>query len=251
MKNARLYLHHILERCYRITRFIGPGRETFMTSEVVQDAVIRNVEVIGEAAKRVSADARSRLASLDWKAICGMRDVLIHDYIGVDLDEVWNVASSRIPELQNCVGAVPGGRSPRVRTCCITSPAFACLSHADTWAGRNGPFSAIPRSSSWPSSRTGVIRWPATHWRRQRSPNRRRGRNQRHRPPQELHGKDPLFVLRQNLEGLDKLAVWLLMIPAYPFQRLPTKQNSFFTRPMPAACPLPIATAPTPGRQDA
>ena len=56
--------------------------------------------MIGEAAKRVSADARSRLASLDWKAICGMRDVLIHDYIGVDLDQVWNVASSRIPELQ-------------------------------------------------------------------------------------------------------------------------------------------------------
>jgi uncharacterized protein with HEPN domain len=58
------------------------------------------VEVIGEAAKRVSADARSLLASLDWRAICGMRDVLIHDYIGVDLDEVWNVACSRIPELQ-------------------------------------------------------------------------------------------------------------------------------------------------------
>ena len=71
-----------------------------MASEELQDAVIRNVEVIGEAAKRVSAEARGRLATLDWKSICGMRDVLIHDYIGVDLDEVWNVASSRIPELQ-------------------------------------------------------------------------------------------------------------------------------------------------------
>ena len=66
----------------------------------MQDAVIRNVEVIGEAAKRVSAEARGGLASLDWKAICGMRDVLIHDYIGVDIDEVWNVACFRIPELQ-------------------------------------------------------------------------------------------------------------------------------------------------------
>jgi uncharacterized protein with HEPN domain len=100
MKDDRLYLHHMLERCHRITRFIGPGRETFMASEELQDAVIRNVEVIGEAAKRVSAEARGRLASLDWKSICGMRDVLIHDYIGVDLDEVWNVAASRIPELQ-------------------------------------------------------------------------------------------------------------------------------------------------------
>ncbi len=100
MKDDRLYLHHILERCHRITRFIGPGREAFLGSEELQDAVIRNVEVIGEAAKRVSADARARLARLDCKAICGMRDVLIHDYIDVDLDEVWNVASSRIPELQ-------------------------------------------------------------------------------------------------------------------------------------------------------
>src|ERR1035441_8620000 len=90
----------ILERCRRISRYIGPGREAFHASEELQDAVIRNVEVIGEAAKRVSADARGRLQSLDWKAICGMRDVLIHDYIGVDLEEVWNVASSRIPELQ-------------------------------------------------------------------------------------------------------------------------------------------------------
>jgi uncharacterized protein with HEPN domain len=71
-----------------------------MASEELQDAVIRNIEVIGEAAKRVSADARGRLASLDWKAVCGMRDVLIHDYIGVDIDEVWNVASSRIPVVQ-------------------------------------------------------------------------------------------------------------------------------------------------------
>ena len=54
-----------------------------MASEELQDAVIRNVEVIGEAAKRVSAEARSSLTSLDWRAICGMRDVLIHDYIGV------------------------------------------------------------------------------------------------------------------------------------------------------------------------
>lgn len=90
----------MLERCERITRFIERGREAFLQSEEMQDAVIRNVEVIGEAAKRVSTETRSGLASLDWRAICGMRDVLIHDYIGVDLDEVWNVAYLRIPELQ-------------------------------------------------------------------------------------------------------------------------------------------------------
>lgn len=90
----------MLERRQRITRFITPGKATLMQSEELQDAVIRNVEVIGEAAKRVSPDGRGKLDRLDWKAICGMRDVLIHDYIGVDLDEVWNVAFLRIPELQ-------------------------------------------------------------------------------------------------------------------------------------------------------
>ena len=112
MKDDRLYLHHMLERCHRIIRFIGPGRAAFMASEELQDAVIRNVEVIGEAAKRVSSEARGCLASLDWKSICGMRDVLIHDYIGVDLEEVWNVASARIPELQAVLEQFLAGESP-------------------------------------------------------------------------------------------------------------------------------------------
>ena len=111
MKDDRLYLHHMLERCHRIIRFIGPGRAAFMASEELQDAVIRNVEVIGEAAKRVSSEARGCLASLDWKSICGMRDVLIHDYIGVDLEEVWNVASARIPELQAVLEQFLAGES--------------------------------------------------------------------------------------------------------------------------------------------
>ncbi|MGD0135551.1 MAG: HepT-like ribonuclease domain-containing protein [Bryobacteraceae bacterium] len=61
MKDDRLYLHHMVERCHRIIRFISPGREAFMASDQLQDAVIRNVEVIGEAAKRVSSDDRDRL----------------------------------------------------------------------------------------------------------------------------------------------------------------------------------------------
>jgi uncharacterized protein with HEPN domain len=112
VKDDRLYLLHMLERRQRITRFIAQGRETFMASEELQDAVIRNVEVIGEAAKRVSAETRGGLSSLDWKAICGMRDVLIHDYIGVDLDEVWSVASSRIPELQEVLERFLDLKSP-------------------------------------------------------------------------------------------------------------------------------------------
>lgn len=72
----------------RVPKLCIPGRDAFLTSEEMQDAVIRNIEVIGEAAKRISAETRGVLNSLDWRAICGMRDVLIHDYISVDLDEL-------------------------------------------------------------------------------------------------------------------------------------------------------------------
>jgi uncharacterized protein with HEPN domain len=112
VKDDRLYLYHMLERCQRVARFIGVGREGFLASEQLQDAVIRNLEVIGEAAKRVSPELRSRLATLDWKSICGMRDVLIHDYIGVDIEEVWNVASSRLPELEAVLERFLAGEGP-------------------------------------------------------------------------------------------------------------------------------------------
>ena len=72
----------MLERCHRIERFIAPGKDPFLKSDEIQDAVVRNIEVIGEAAKRVSPESREHLPQLDWKRICGMRDVLIHDYIG-------------------------------------------------------------------------------------------------------------------------------------------------------------------------
>lgn len=113
MKDDRLYLQHMRERCHRIARFIAPGKAAFFQSEEIQDAVIRNIEVIGEAAKRVSPESRGRLAQLDWRRICGMRDVLIHDYIGVDLEGVWNVAASRIPELQDALEVFLSSGEPR------------------------------------------------------------------------------------------------------------------------------------------
>lgn len=71
MKDDRLYLIHMCERCVRVERFTAPGREAFLQSEEMQDAVIGNVEVIGEAAKHVSARSREALAELDWRAISG------------------------------------------------------------------------------------------------------------------------------------------------------------------------------------
>src|SRR5437879_13629017 len=84
VKDDRLYHHHMLERCERITRFIGPGRETFMAAEELQDAVIRMVEVTGEAAKRAAPEEQRRLTSLDRTAVRGVSAGATHAFIGVD-----------------------------------------------------------------------------------------------------------------------------------------------------------------------
>lgn len=91
MKDDRLYLIHISECIEKIIEFTSEGREAFMASALTQDAVIRNFEVMGEAAKHLSEAFKAAHPGSPWKQIAGFRDVLIHDYIGVDLDRIWSV----------------------------------------------------------------------------------------------------------------------------------------------------------------
>ena len=91
MKDDRLYLIHISECIEKIIEFTSEGREAFMASTLTQDAVIRNFEVMGEAAKHLSEGFKAAHPESPWKQIAGFRDVLIHDYIGVDLDRIWSV----------------------------------------------------------------------------------------------------------------------------------------------------------------
>ncbi len=101
MKNPSIYLQHIHECLIKIQSYTqGMNEQAFLDNQLVQDAVIRNFEIIGEATKKLNPDFRAKYPEIEWKKIAGMRDKLIHDYIGVDLWAVWGVVEEILPVLE-------------------------------------------------------------------------------------------------------------------------------------------------------
>jgi len=106
VKSDRAYLFHIRDAIMRIEEYSRVGREEFLRTPHWQDAVIRQLEIIGEASKRLSPDVRATHPEVPWRRICGLRDVLIHDYMSVDLEAVWNIVQAGIPRLRDCVAGI-------------------------------------------------------------------------------------------------------------------------------------------------
>jgi uncharacterized protein with HEPN domain len=102
-KDSRVYLAHILECAQKIERYTKGGEKEFHHDTMLQDAVIRNFEIIGEAAKRVPQAYRKAHSQVPWRLMAGFRDVLIHAYEGIDLNRVWQIVRHDLPEVKEAI----------------------------------------------------------------------------------------------------------------------------------------------------
>ena len=99
-RDARLYLYEIIEACDKVAGYIqGLDEKTFLQAQLYQDAVVRNLEVIGEAAGHLPDELRTRYPDVPWRRMIGFRNIAIHAYFAVDYANVWLIAKQSLPGL--------------------------------------------------------------------------------------------------------------------------------------------------------
>lgn len=100
-RSVRLYLQDIVDSCAKVLRYTeGATSEAFFSDERTYDAVMRNLQVIGEATKNIPDQMREKYSEIDWRKIAGLRDIITHAYFQVDNDVIWSVIQQRIQPLQ-------------------------------------------------------------------------------------------------------------------------------------------------------
>ena len=108
MKDDRLYLIHISECIDRIERYTGSGKTAFFSDTKTQDAVVRNLQTLGESARRISEPLKAKYPEVEWRSILGFRNVLVHDYLAVDLQRVWEIVEQDLPDLKKKIQRILG-----------------------------------------------------------------------------------------------------------------------------------------------
>ena len=109
MKDDKLYLIHLTECIEHIESYTeNMDKETFMNTNLVQDAVIRNLQVLAESTQRLSEQAKQTQPQIDWYRIAGFRNILVHDYLGIDMERIWNIIEREIPILKKAIREMMG-----------------------------------------------------------------------------------------------------------------------------------------------
>lgn len=106
MKDDRLYLIHILECIERVERYTSEGRQAFLDDTKTQDATVRNLQVLAESTKRISEELKAAHPEIEWRKIAGFRNILVHDYLGIDHERVWLIIQNELPSLKMTVEAL-------------------------------------------------------------------------------------------------------------------------------------------------
>ena len=110
MTDERLYLVHIIESIVRVEEYTRAGRGEFFASTFMQDATLRNLQVMAESKQRLSAATKDRYPEIPWREIAGFRNKVAHDYFDVNLDVVWNVIEHFLPPLKRIVAMIMAER---------------------------------------------------------------------------------------------------------------------------------------------
>lgn len=106
MKDYRLYLIHIAECIDRVEQYTAGGKDDYMKSTLIQDAVTRNLQILAKSSQHVSDPLKASHTDVPWRDIAGFRNVLVHQYLGVDLDYVWRVVEDDLPALKQQIHAM-------------------------------------------------------------------------------------------------------------------------------------------------
>ena len=106
MKDDSVYLRHIIDCIRRIEEDIREGRERFMASHTLQDAVIRNLQTMAESTQRLSDDLKEAHPEIEWYRIAAFRNVLVHDYLGLDIEKIWDITHQDVPRLKQVILAM-------------------------------------------------------------------------------------------------------------------------------------------------
>ena len=100
-RDYKVYLQDVVDAAGKVRSYTtGQSFKAFSEDTKTVDAVVRNLEVIGEAIKQVPDDFRSKHADVEWKKIAGLRDILVHQYFGVDVEIIWDIVQNKLPALE-------------------------------------------------------------------------------------------------------------------------------------------------------